>query len=489
MIFPLIPLVLVLLLRFVLLDARPLHHDEAVNGWFVDGVFSRGFYSYDPQNYHGPLYFYILAAFEKLFGRSVAVLRIPPVLFGSLLSLSPLWFRSKIGNRAAWIAAAFLAVSPAMVFFSRYSIHETAFALLCVLFLHQWLAIRDGGWTRSRLIRLALITGLMASVKENFVIFGAALGMAEFVVSIMEAKSTLPLTRDFWIKVLGCLLLSMVPVVVLYTGFFQDEDGVGKFFAAFLRWSETGSNGNGHQKPFWYWLKLMGAYEWLSLAGLLFMPFWLMRVDRSVRLIGVVGGVLWLFYSIVSYKTPWCILSIYWFPVIFGAVLADRALRHSRRAWVMAGLLAGGCLSVYQAYDVSWARPDQDGHPYIYGQTYAGFLGPVNSILERVRANPGLKESMRIEIVSEFTWPLPYLLGEIKRSGYYNRTNAPAELDADVVIMDESISAEMMPRLKGTYTRQVVPSRQWASNSVFLFKQSEAPAPSPAPSSPSPGHE
>ncbi|NDG84394.1 MAG: TIGR03663 family protein [Proteobacteria bacterium] len=477
MILPLIPIVLVLLLRFVLLDARPLHHDESVNGWFVDGVFSKGFYSYDPQNYHGPLYFYILAIFEKVFGRSVTVLRIPPVLFGSLLSLSPLWFRTWIGDRTAWIATLFLAISPALVFYSRYSIHETGFALLCIVFFRLWLEIREGGWNRRRLILLALVTGLMASMKENFVIFGAALGFAEILVSVLEAKATLPLRKDFWLKVLGCLGLSMIPIVFIYTGFFRDGEGVSKFFAAFLRWSETGSNGNGHQKPFWYWLELTGTYEWLALAGLILTPFSLVKVSRPMRLIGVLGGVLWLIYSVVSYKTPWCMLSFYWFPVVFGAAWIDRALASRYKSVLAAALMAGGGISIYQAYDVSWARPDQDGHPYIYGQTYAAFVEPVNAILERVKAEPELKNKLRIQVVSDFTWPLPYLLGEIKQTGYYSKASAPQVLDADVVICDEAFVEEMSNRLRGMYIRQVVPSRQWASKSVFMFKQMDFPRP------------
>ena len=70
MIVRLIPLLILVLFRFYDLGARPIHHDESVNGWFVDGILAKGFYSYDPQNYHGPFFFYILTLFEKIFGTS-----------------------------------------------------------------------------------------------------------------------------------------------------------------------------------------------------------------------------------------------------------------------------------------------------------------------------------------------------------------------------------------------------------------------------------
>ena len=474
MILPLIPLILILLLRFIALDARPIHHDEAVNGWFVDGLFSKGFYSYDPQNYHGPLYFYLLALSEKIFGRNLIALRIPSVVLGSLIAISPLWFKRVLGVPAAWVAAFFLALSPALVFYSRYAIHETGFALLCILFLYQWLTIRDQGWTPKRLILLSLTVGFMASMKENFVLFGAALGISEFTVSVIEGKSSLPLRRDFWLKVLLCLALSFIPIVLFFTGFFQDDEGVSKFFEAFLRWFDTGSNGNGHQKPFWYWLSVMGSYEWLSLLGLSLVPFFLARVERGARLIGVLGAVLWFFYSVVSYKTPWCILSFYVFPVFFGSIGLARAIQSRYRPGVVILLLVMGGVSVWQDIDVSWNKPDQDGHPYVYGQTYATLLAPVNRILDRVKAHPELKESLNIQVVSEFTWPLPYLLGEIKKVGYFSKGNAPAVLDAEVIIIDENLLPTFSSRVSGVYVKEVVPSRQWASNAVFLFRQNES---------------
>jgi uncharacterized protein (TIGR03663 family) len=477
MILPFIPLILILLLRFIALDARPIHHDEAVNGWFVDGVFSKGFYSYDPQNYHGPLYFYLLALSEKIFGRNLIALRIPSVVLGSLIALSPLRFKRIIGAPAAWIAAFFLALSPALVFYSRYAIHETGFAFLCIMFLHQWLTIRDSGWTPKRMLLLSLTVGFMASMKENFVLFGAALGISEFAVSVIEGKSSLPLKRNFWLNGVLCLGLAFIPIALLFTGFFQDPDGVSKFFEAFLRWFDTGSNGNGHQKPFWYWLKVMGTYEWVSLLGLALLPFFLTRVERGARLIGVLGGVLWFIYSLVSYKTPWCILSFYVFLVFFGSIAVARALYSRYRASVILGLVMLTGVSIWQNYDVAWNKPDQDGHPYVYGQTYSTLLPPVNRILSKVNASPELKESLRIQVVSEFTWPLPYLLGEIKSVGYFSKDTAPARLDADVIIMDESLLPMFQQRVSGMYEKEAVPSRQWASRAVFLFKQGEFQSP------------
>src|SRR5688572_20850613 len=71
-------------LRFHDLDAKPLHSDEGVNGWFLmrlyNGLLDFGNwqmnYKYDPTNYHGPfLYFAGLLPFFAL-GPSNTSLRI-----------------------------------------------------------------------------------------------------------------------------------------------------------------------------------------------------------------------------------------------------------------------------------------------------------------------------------------------------------------------------------------------------------------------------
>src|SRR3954466_639495 len=71
---------LALVLRVALLDIKPAHFDEGVNGWFVDQMTHTGFYHYDPTNFHGPLHFYVLFVAQTLFGRHEWALRLPLAL-------------------------------------------------------------------------------------------------------------------------------------------------------------------------------------------------------------------------------------------------------------------------------------------------------------------------------------------------------------------------------------------------------------------------
>src|SRR6478735_3884397 len=117
-------------LRFALLSLKPLHHDEGVNGWFLTNLFRDGLYKYDPANYHGPTLYYISLAFAKVFGLETVTVRASVAIFGVLTVVLTLFLWRYIGKIGSLAAALFLALSPGMVFISRYFIHETLFVFL-----------------------------------------------------------------------------------------------------------------------------------------------------------------------------------------------------------------------------------------------------------------------------------------------------------------------------------------------------------------------
>src|SRR5207237_7206065 len=93
------------------------------------------------------------------------------------------------------------------------------------------------------------------------------------------------------------------------------------------------NEGHRHDKPFYYWVKLMApsfqasradflGYELPSLVGLVLCIFCLRLKNVSLRYLAIYGVGTLMAYSIVHYKTPWCIISIVW-PLlfVFGAVL------------------------------------------------------------------------------------------------------------------------------------------------------------------------
>ena len=119
-------------LRFFALEMKPLHHDEGVNGHFLTSLFREGVYKYDPGNYHGPTLYYLTLPFTKLFGLETLPVRWSVAVWGVLIVVLAFYLRRYIGRIGSLFAALFLAISPGMVYFSRYYIHEIFFVFLAL---------------------------------------------------------------------------------------------------------------------------------------------------------------------------------------------------------------------------------------------------------------------------------------------------------------------------------------------------------------------
>ncbi len=122
-------------LRFVFLELKPLHHDEGVNGHFLTTLFREGVYQYNPSNYHGPDLYYISLAFTKVFGLNTLSVRSSVAIFGVLTVVLAFFLRRYIGTIGSLAAALFLAISPGMVYISRYFIHEILFVFFSLSFV------------------------------------------------------------------------------------------------------------------------------------------------------------------------------------------------------------------------------------------------------------------------------------------------------------------------------------------------------------------
>ncbi|QQS32027.1 MAG: glycosyltransferase family 39 protein [Acidobacteriota bacterium] len=120
------------LLRFVMLAIKPLHHDEGVNGFFLTNLVRDGAYRYDPSNYHGPTLYYLSLPFVKLFGLETVPIRVSVAIFGVLCVVLVFYLRRYLGDLGTLFAALFMALSPGLVYISRYFIHEIFFIFLAM---------------------------------------------------------------------------------------------------------------------------------------------------------------------------------------------------------------------------------------------------------------------------------------------------------------------------------------------------------------------
>src|SRR6267378_6507662 len=162
-------LALAAVLRILFLGIKPPHFDEGINGWFVDQMVKEGFYRYDPTNYHGPLHFYVLFLSQTLFGRNLWALRLPVVL----VSISCVWLTLKFEpffvRTVSRFAALAMAVSPGLVFYGRYSIHEVWLLLFTLLFILGLLGLWQRGTVRYLWFAGMGLAGMVLT-KETYII-------------------------------------------------------------------------------------------------------------------------------------------------------------------------------------------------------------------------------------------------------------------------------------------------------------------------------
>ena len=123
---------LAVLSRLSYLGLRAFHHDESLDAWFslqyLDGTYK----GYDPV-YHGPLRFYLTAAFFWIFGQSDSIARLLPAISGIAVVLLPWVWRRSLGIIGTLISIALLLTSPTMLYFSRFGREDSFFLALTFL--------------------------------------------------------------------------------------------------------------------------------------------------------------------------------------------------------------------------------------------------------------------------------------------------------------------------------------------------------------------
>ncbi len=344
------------LLRFVLLSMKPPHFDEGINGWFVDQMARTGFYRYDPTNYHGPLHFYVLFLAQTLFGRHVWALRLPVVL-GSIAALwMTLRFEPLVGRKTSRLAALAMAVSPGFIFYARYAIHEVWLLCFSMLFVVGLLGLWKRG-TRGYLWCVGMGVAGMILTKETYIIHIGCAAIAAGVLWVSHKITPLldlQRARQEWdladlATVIG---VGAIAIVFFYSGTFLNMPGLRGLYQTFSTWYQTGAKGNGHEKPWPYWLELVIRYEWPVLIGFVLCLACQFFRNFAIRYLAIYGIGIFAAYSIVNYKTPWCIISIVW-PFLFVFAAAVTSLSVPRKAFfIMAGAIAGFVLGALLSYPI-----------------------------------------------------------------------------------------------------------------------------------------
>ncbi len=217
----------------------------------------------------------------------------------------------------------------------------------------------------------------------------------------------------------------------------------------------------GHEKDMtflgvnYYWLYLMARYEWPGLLGVVACLRYVFPSRAPVRYLAIYACGVVAAYSIILYKTPWCIISMLWpFYLVLGALAEELMSRMARAAsWVVTLLLAIPFAASFRStLDLNFRRFDDDSEPYVYVQTFRDskeLTAPLLGMAAKDPAYYGLEGHLYLGSY----YPLPWMLGEFTSIGYYKPDDSPKDF-ADFIVIDQSREEEFEKTMTEPYYKR-----------------------------------
>ncbi len=470
-------------LRLPRLDLRPLHHDEGTNVIFLLRLLREGTYQYDPSNYHGPLLYFLGVVPLHLFGATTVMLRVIPAILGTLMAPLPWLLRRELGRAGAIAAGVLLAVSPSLVYYSRDAIHEIYLVSLTLGMVVA--AVRGAAGRTAPWVLAGMAAGGIVATKETACL--TFLALAAGIALSRGAGVPRPRRRD----VLVFLGASGLVALALYSDLFTEFSGLVRPFEAIRLWGARGLHADGHGKPWFYFLGILGRDEPATLAaGAAGAALALWRRDRfGTFLLGWAGAIL-LAYSSIPYKTPWLVLNLVLPLALLGGTAFGRGLvppgaREAGRPpgrirWIACPLFAAAALlSAGRAFELSFLSYDDDrASPLIYVQTKRDVARLVTRIEEFARRRPE-GHAVSIEILSPDYLPLNWYLRDFTDVSYYGTV---IESPGAPVVIARADDADRVAGLLGPgYARSDFPLRPGVDLCLFLQEAATRSDPPPTP--------
>ena len=426
-----------------------MHTDEAINAYITGQLLDGEKYQYDPIDRHGPALVELtlpivhLEGSQKFSDLTETQLRLVPVLVGSATILLFAAAVEIFGFIPSLVAALLFAFAPLPVYYSRYFIHETLFVAATLgLILSGARALLKNSLTAATLA--GFCAALMLACKETAALHFFALGLAVTIGWRLRATGKIP-SLKIWLTAVTTFLLAGI---LMFTWFGQNWSALADLFRAIPHLAARAS-GEGHEKPFWYYLVLL-AGGW---SGGLILALALLGIFRATnsftRLsLAIYTVLIYTIYCAIPYKTPWLALN-FWLPLSLLAGFAVEWLwfastRFSRRAAIVIGCGALGILIAHDTRQRVFIFPADERNPYVYAHTTEDLLGlPIR--LEELAQQDKIPNP-RIAVIAKDAWPLPWYLRKFLNVGFWQPNQEIG--DTDFFITTTDVSGKLAERLK-----------------------------------------
>ena len=442
--------IVALALRLPRLDQRPMHGDEAVHADKFRSLLEQRHYEYDPIEYHGPTLNYLtlipawLTGAKNLTQVSEFTLRIVPVFFGVCLILLLLPMARGLGTGAVAYAAVLTAISPAMVYYSRYYIQEmllVCFTFGAIVSGYRYTQSRNIGWALSA----GVFLGLMHATKETCVIAFAAMFLALLLVLYIQRRQDSSENAGKAIKpshLIAGLAAGVIVSALFFSSFLSNPTGIVDSIRTLATYLDRAGSTPLHIHPWHYYLKMLvyskfaGGPVWTeALIVLLAAVGFIAALTRKnpsganlglLRFIAFYTLTMTVVYSAIPYKTPWCLLGFLQGMILLAgvgaAVLVKLAPNALPRLIVLFLLFGASAHLTWQAYRSSYTYDSDSRNPYVYAHPTREIFTVVEKIQEYADVHEDGRD-MPIEIIcpGDDYWPLPWYLRSFTRVSWSSR--------------------------------------------------------------------
>ena len=440
--------------RFPQLAARPMHADEAVHADRLGTLLEQGRYEYSTVDYHGPTLDYLALVAARVQGirryadLNEVTLRAVPAVFGVLLVAAHFLLIPYLGLPASACAALFTAISPAMVYYSRYFIHETllvffTFAAMLALFAY----FRRPG--AGPALAAGAIFGLLYATKETWILAagcmllaGAAQGRSKFHI----------MARHVALAAAAAAVVAML----FMSSFLTHPRGIIDSVLAYRTYFARGAGVNTvhiHPRYFYFhrllYFHTVGAPVWsevlIAVLAVVGLPVALGRPGVA-RFLGIYTVLLVAVYCAIPYKAPWNLLGFLHGMILLAGIGVVWTFQHAPKLLVVALVGLGVGNLGWQARAASFQYSSDPRNPWVYAHTGTDVFLIAKQMAALAAADPAGR-AMPVQIFTrENLWPLPWYLRRYTAVRWWNGVSDTAPL-APVILATPDMEPALLHRI------------------------------------------
>ncbi|MDD5193805.1 MAG: TIGR03663 family protein [Candidatus Nanoarchaeia archaeon] len=455
----LIPII-ALFLRFFMIDARPMYFDEGTH-WlsFINKIYTGETLIYIPD-FHGFLSWYLSVLPLYVFGLSIFSLRFMSVFFSFLTVCLVFLLRKDLGKIGTILAALFLAISPAMIYYSR-QVSQYPYLVFFTLASFVSLVYYFKEKKKIYFYLFAASIGFSFVTHEIVVIYLAA--MATFLIlmyhsnykirEIMKKEFNRIKKEKYSLLVISLIIIALI-VIVIMSCFFTNLKTLFDYLSQ-SSFAFNKSFNTGHNKNMFYYLKTFISLELFAFTGT-FLSIFLLRRNIFNLFLFYWTGFSIVIFSIIPYKVPWMFILILLPMYLLSASVFDNIytkLKMKKEKIVFYILI--GIFLVYliaTSVNINYINSYSKNNPLNYAGPVKDNFRLINDLNNVIKSN-----ETKILFLGDNFWPLHYYLRDKKNYFAREDTNISKfydDYDFFIVVKEEKYDSSKLREL-GVYELRV----------------------------------